>query len=268
MPTETTRPARIIPCLDIQDGRVVKGVNFTHLADAGDPVEIALRYAEQGADELILLDISATTEGRTHTTGLIRKIAQQTRLPLIVGGGIRSTADIQRLLDAGAARVTISSAAIQDPDLINQAATRFGSDAVIVAIDARRVHTDGPEPYWEVLSHGGTQSTGQQATQWAREMARRGAGEILLTSMDRDGTKEGFDLALTQAVASAIPIPVIASGGVGNLQHLADGILKGGAQAVLAASLFHFGQATIAQAKDFLQQQGIRTQASPSSDGH
>lgn len=253
--------ARIIPCLDIQAGRVVKGVNFTNLADAGDPVEIALRYAEQGADELTLLDISATSEGRTHILDLVRDIARQTRLPLIVGGGIGSTADIQRLLEAGAAKVSIGSAAIRQPDLIDQAAAQFGSAPIVVAIDARRERTVESPPRWEVLTNGGTRSTGTSAVTWAQDMAARGAGELLLTSMDRDGTKDGYDLELTHAISSAVPIPVIASGGVGSLQHLADGILKGGAQAVLAASIFHFGQATIAQAKAYLQQQGIATQA-------
>lgn len=258
--------ARIIPCLDIHDGRVVKGVNFTRLTDAGDPVEIALRYADQGADELTLLDISATSQGRTATVDLVRDISRQTRLPLIVGGGIRTLSDIQRLLDAGAGKITLGSAAVEHPELIEQAAAQFGSGAIIVAIDARRVHTDSPEPYWEVLSRGGTQGTGLNTVTWSQDMAQRGAGEILLTSMDRDGTKEGFDLDLTHAVSSTVGLPVIASGGVGNLQHLADGILKGGAQAVLAASIFHFGQASIAQAKAFLAEQGIATAPLPSTD--
>ncbi len=258
-PSDNTTPARIIPCLDINGGRVVKGVNFTALTDAGDPVEIAQRYDEQGADELTLLDISATAQGRTHILDIVTRIAKSTALPLIIGGGVQSTTDIQRLLDAGASKVSIGSAAIAHPELIDTAAQQFGSHRIIVAIDARQAGSAATAPHWEVLTQGGRKDTGIDAIEWATQMAQRGAGELLLTSMDRDGTKQGFDLALTQAVSRAVSIPIIASGGVGTLQHLADGILKGGANAVLAASIFHFGEFTIAQARAFLQQQGIVT---------
>lgn len=255
----TTAAVRIIPCLDVNDGRVVKGVNFTGLTDAGDPVEIARRYSEQGADELTLLDITATTQGRDHIVSIVQAVAAQITIPLTIGGGVRSEADIQRLLDAGAAKVSISSAAISNPEFIRQAAEKFGSQRIIVAIDARQPTPGSSPSKWEILSHGGTRATGIDAIEWAKKMANYGAGELLLTSMDRDGTKEGFDLALTRAVSDAVSIPVIASGGVGTLQHLADGVLKGGASAVLAASIFHFGHYTIAQAKQYLQSHGIRT---------
>lgn len=251
--------ARIIPCLDIRSGRVVKGVNFVGLQDAGDPVEVAKRYCNEGASELAILDITATTEGREHILPILQAISAQTSMPLIVGGGIRTLENIKSLLNAGASKVTISSAAISNPELIRQAAQQFGSDKVVVAIDAKRISGDLPTAKWEVVSHGGTQLTGLDAIEWAKKMASYGAGEILLTSMDRDGTKEGFDLNLTSAVANAINIPVIASGGVGSLQHLADGITKGKAGAVLAASIFHFGQYSITEAKQFLHKQGIKT---------
>lgn len=250
---------RLIPCLDVNAGRVVKGVKFVDLTDAGDPVEIARRYNQQGADELTLLDITATTEGRDHIVSTVQAVSRVITIPLTIGGGIRTVDNIQQLLDAGATKVSISSAAIANPKFIREAARRFGSERIVVAIDARKVSDAGQPDRWEVLSHGGRKGTGLDAVEWAVKMADYGAGELLLTSMDRDGTKEGFDLALTRAVSDAVPIPVIASGGVGNLQHLADGVLKGGAQAVLAASIFHFGQYTIPQAKQFLQSQGIRT---------
>lgn len=248
---------RIIPCLDVNAGRVVKGVNFTGLIDAGDPVEIARRYSDEGADELTLLDITATTEGRGHIVSVVQAVSRQINIPLTIGGGVRSVSDIQRLLDAGASRVSISSAAISNPALIREAAQKFGSDRIVVAIDARRNPASGTALHWEVMSHGGTQSTGIDAVEWARQMANAGAGELLVTSMDRDGTKDGFDLELTRAVSSAVSIPVIASGGVGKLQHLAEGVIKGGAAAVLAASIFHFGEYTIQQAREFLAAQGI-----------
>src|SRR5690625_1653285 len=258
--TSTAPSVRIIPCLDVNAGRVVKGVKFVDLTDAGDPVEIARRYNEQGADEITLLDITATTEGRDHIVSTVQAVSRVITIPLTIGGGIRTVDNIQRLLDAGATKVSISSAAIANPEFIREAAQRFGSERIVVAIDARKASEAGQPDRWEVLSHGGRKGTGLDAVEWAVKMADYGAGELLLTSMDRDGTKEGFDLALTRAVSDAVPIPVIASGGVGNLQHLADGVLKGGAQAVLAASIFHFGQYTIPQAKQFLQSQGIQTQ--------
>lgn len=257
--TQDTPSIRIIPCLDVNAGRVVKGVNFVGLADAGDPVEIARRYNEQGADELTLLDITATAEGRDHIVSIVEAVSREITIPLAIGGGIRTAADIQRLLDAGADKVSISSAAVSNPDFIREAAQQFGSDRIIVAIDARKASAPGDAPRWEVMSHGGRKGTGLDVIEWARKMAEYGAGELLLTSMDRDGTKEGFDLELTRAVSSAVAVPVTASGGVGNLQHLADGVLKGGASAVLAASIFHYGDYTVGQAKEFLQAQGIRT---------
>lgn len=252
---------RIIPCLDVNAGRVVKGVNFVDLADAGDPIEIARRYNEQGADELTLLDITATAEGRDHIVSIVEAVSREISIPLAIGGGIRTVDDIQRLLDAGADKVSISSAAVSNPEFIREAAQQFGSERIIVAIDARKASEAGEPGRWEVMSHGGRKGTGLDAVEWARKMADYGAGELLLTSMDRDGTKEGFDLELTHAVSSAVAVPVTASGGVGNLQHLADGVLKGGASAVLAASIFHYGDYTVNQAKEFLRAQGIRTSA-------
>lgn len=255
----STPIVRIIPCLDVNAGRVVKGVNFVGLKDAGDPVEIARRYNEQGADELTLLDITATTEGRDNIIALVEAVSREINIPLAIGGGVRTVADIQRLLDAGADKVSISSAAVSNPELIREAAEKFGSESIIVAIDARKTSTSDAADRWEVLTHGGTKSAGLDAVEWAQKMADYGAGALLVTSMDRDGTKEGFDLELIRAVSSAVSIPVTASGGVGNLQHLADGVLKGGAKAVLAASIFHYGDYTVNQAKEFLREQGIQT---------
>lgn len=256
--TNSNLCARIIPCLDVNAGRVVKGVNFVNLTDAGDPVEIARRYNEQGADELTFLDITATTEDRDLILPIIQAVASQVFIPLTVGGGVRKVSDIQRLLDAGADKVSINSAAVNNPDLVRQASQHHGSQCLVVAIDAKCVSAKDEPLRWEVFTHGGKQSTGLDVIQWAKQMADFGAGELLLTSMDRDGTKSGFDLELTRAVADAVPIPVIASGGVGNLQHLADGIKLGHANAVLAASIFHFGEYTIKQAKEFMAEQGIK----------
>jgi cyclase len=244
---------RIIPCLDVHAGRVVKGVNFVELRDAGDPVEIARRYDEAGADELAFLDITASSDARDTIVAVIERVADQVFIPLTVGGGVRSVEDVRKLLNAGADKVSINTAAVEHPELVEQAARRFGSQAIVVAIDARAA---GPGR-WEVYTHGGRKARGLDAVEWARSMAARGAGEILLTSMDRDGTKSGFDLALTRAVADAVPVPVIASGGVGTLEHLAQGIERGGADAVLAASVFHFGEITVAQAKHYLAARGI-----------
>jgi len=244
---------RIIPCLDVHAGRVVKGVNFVQLRDAGDPVEIARRYDEAGADELCFLDITASSDARDTIVNVIERVADQVFIPLTVGGGVRSVDDVRKLLNAGADKVSINTAAVEHPELVEQAARRFGSQAIVVAIDAR---TAGPGR-WEVYTHGGRKARGLDAVEWARSMAERGAGEILLTSMDRDGTKSGFDLELTKAVARAVPVPVIASGGAGTLEHLAAGIERGGADAVLAASVFHFGEITVAQAKQFLAARGI-----------
>lgn len=260
--TNTTQPQsglvrRIIPCLDVTAGRVVKGVNFVDLVDAGDPVEIAQRYNEQGADELTFLDITATTDDRDLILPIIESVAKQIFIPLTVGGGVRQVSDIQRLLNAGADKVSINSAAVNTPELVRDAANYHGSQCLVVAIDARKVSVPGQPDQWEVFTHGGRKATGLDVIAWARQMADYGAGELLLTSMDRDGTKSGFDLELTRAVADAVAIPVIASGGVGNLQHLADGVLQGRASAVLAASIFHYGEYTVQQAKEFMAAQGI-----------
>jgi len=245
---------RIIPCLDVTGGRVVKGVNFLELRDAGDPVEIAARYNEQGADELTFLDITATSDGRDLILHIIEAVAAQVFIPLTVGGGVRSVADVRRLLNAGADKVSFNSAAVADPELIRAASDKYGAQAIVVAIDAkRRADGDG----WDVYTHGGRKNTGLDAIEWAARMASFGAGEILLTSMDRDGTRSGFDLALTRAVADTVPVPVIASGGVGSLQDLADGITQGGADAVLAASIFHYGEHTVGEAKALMAGQGI-----------
>jgi len=249
---------RIIPCLDVTAGRVVKGVNFVELVDAGDPVEIARRYNEQGADELTFLDITATSEDRDLILPIIEAVASEIFIPLTVGGGVRQVADVQRLLNAGADKVSINSAAVSNPGLVREATDHHGSQCIVVAIDARRVSAEGEPARWEVHTHGGRRATGLDAVEWARRMAEYGAGELLLTSMDRDGTKSGFDLELTRAVSDAVPVPVIASGGVGNLQHLADGVTKGGASAVLAASIFHYGEYTVRQAKEFLAAQGVK----------
>lgn len=251
---------RIIPCLDVTAGRVVKGVNFVNLVDAGDPVEIARRYAAQGADEITLLDITATTENRDLILPIISEVAKNITIPLTVGGGVREVADVQRLIEAGANRVSINSAAITNPDLIRAASKKFGKHSIIVAIDARLNSAPGQSPTWEVCTHGGKRTTGMDVIEWAKRAEHLGAGELLVTSMDKDGTKSGFDLELTRAVAEAVSIPVIASGGVGSLQDLADGVLKGKASAVLAASIFHYGEHTIAEAKAFLADQGIKTQ--------
>ena len=243
---------RIIPCLDVDRGRVVKGVNFVGLRDAGDPVEIARRYNEQGADELTFLDITASSDERDLILPIIESVAAQVFIPLTVGGGVRRVEDVRRLLNAGADKVSINTAAVQNPQLVAHAAGRYGSQCIVVAIDAKRAG-----PRWEVFTHGGRRATGLDAVEWARKMQGLGAGELLLTSMDRDGTRAGFDLDLTRAVADAVKVPVIASGGVGALQHLADGVLQGRADAVLAASIFHFGEFTVAQAKEFMAKRGI-----------
>lgn len=251
---------RIIPCLDVTGGRVVKGVNFVELRDAGDPVEIAARYNEQGADELTFLDITATSDGRDLILPIIEAVASQVFIPLTVGGGVRTVADVRRLLNAGADKTSFNSAAIADPDVISAASAKYGSQCIVVAIDAKQRRGDEVAACgagWDVYSHGGRKNTGLDAVQWAVEMTRRGAGEILLTSMDRDGTKSGFDLQLTRAVSDAVDVPVIASGGVGSLDHLADGVSVGGADAVLAASIFHYGEFTVRQAKEHLRARGI-----------
>ncbi|MFT0545124.1 imidazole glycerol phosphate synthase subunit HisF [Allopusillimonas ginsengisoli] len=249
---------RIIPCLDVTAGRVVKGINFVNLVDAGDPVEIARRYNEQGADELTFLDITATSDERDLILPIIEAVASEIFIPLTVGGGVRKVADIQRLLNAGADKVSINSAAVATPELVRDAADYHGSQCIVVAIDARRVSGPGEPSRWEVFTHGGRKGTGLDAIEWARKMASYGAGELLVTSMDRDGTKSGFDLDLTRAISDATPVPVIASGGVGTLQHLADGVTKGRASAVLAASIFHYGEYTVREAKEFMAAQGIK----------
>jgi cyclase len=248
---------RIIPCLDVTAGRVVKGVNFVELRDAGDPVEIARRYNEQGADELTFLDITASSDKRDIILDVIEAVAGQVFIPLTVGGGVRQVADVRRLLNAGADKISINTAGVYNPDLIGEAAAIHGSQCIVVAIDARRRDAADVSHGWEVFTHGGRTATGRDAVEWAREVERLGAGEILLTSMDCDGVKQGFDLELTRTVADAVNIPVIASGGVGNLQHLVDGVTIGGADAVLAASIFHFGEYTVRQAKEYMAAHGI-----------
>jgi cyclase len=248
---------RIIPCLDVDNGRVVKGVNFVDIRDAGDPVEIAIRYNEQGADEITFLDITASHEGRDTTVHTVEKIAEKVFIPLTVGGGIRSLQDIRTMLNAGADKVSINTAAIHNPELVREAAERFGSQCIVVAIDAKRVADVNGQPRWEIFTHGGRRQTGIDAVAWAVRMAQLGAGEILLTSMDRDGTRNGFELGVTRAITDAVEIPVIASGGVGSLDHLVDGILLGGADAVLAASIFHFGEFTVPEAKAYMAARGI-----------
>jgi len=247
---------RLIPCLDVQGGRVVKGVNFVDIRDAGDPVEVARLYNEQGADELTFLDIVASHEGRETTLHTVEKIAAEVFIPLTVGGGVRRLADIQNLLSAGADKVAINSAAVAEPDFVKAAAERFGAQCIVVAIDAKQVG-DAPAPRWEIFTHGGRRPTGLDALEWATRMVDYGAGEILLTSMDRDGTKDGFDLPLCSAVARAVNVPLIASGGAGNLQHLAEGITLGLADAVLAASIFHYGEYSLRQAKEYMAGCGI-----------
>ena len=249
---------RIIPCLDVTAGRVVKGVNFVGLRDAGDPVEIARRYNEQGADELTFLDITATSDERDLILHIIEDVASQVFIPLTVGGGVRRVEDIRRLLNAGADKISMNSSAVANPQLVKDAADKYGSQCIVVAIDAkRRAGSPDDAPQWDVYTHGGRNNTGIDAVQWAVQMDALGAGEILLTSMDRDGMQNGFDLALTRAVSDAVRVPVIASGGVGNLQHLVDGVKLGHADAVLAASIFHFGTYTVQQAKAFMAEQGI-----------
>ncbi len=244
---------RIIPCLDVNAGRVVKGVNFVSLRDAGDPVEIARRYDEQGADEITFLDITASSDARDIILHIVEACAEQVFIPLTVGGGVRKVEDVRRLLNAGADKVSMNTAAVQNPQLVADASAKVGSQCIVVAIDAKQTSPGK----WEVFTHGGRNNTQIDAIDWAQQVAALGAGEILLTSMDRDGTKNGFDLGLTRAVADAVPIPVIASGGVGNLQHLADGVTQGRADAVLAASIFHYGEYTVRQAKEFMRAQGI-----------
>lgn len=243
---------RIIPCLDVTNGRVVKGVNFVGLQDAGNPVEISRRYDEQGADELTFLDITASSDDRDLILHIIEEVAAQVFIPLTVGGGVRKVEDVRRLLNAGADKVSINTAAVQNPQLVADAAGRYGSQCIVVAIDAKRTGSG-----WEVFTHGGRKATGLDAIEWATKMQSLGAGELLLTSMDRDGTRHGFDLALTRAVSDTVEVPVIASGGVGNLEHLAQGIMEGHADAVLAASIFHYGEYTVRQAKEYMARQGI-----------
>jgi len=268
---------RIIPCLDVDNGRVVKGVKFVEIRDAGDPVEIARRYDQEGADELAFHDITASSDNRETMVHVVEQVAGEVFIPLTVGGGIRTLEDIRRMLNAGADKVSINTAAVFNPQFVREAAEKFGSQCIVVAIDAKQV-SDDPDPHptlsqrereqrcslrdfdrarWEVFTHGGRKPTGLDAVDWARRMVQYGAGEILLTSMDRDGTKSGFDLALTRAISEAVAVPVIASGGVGNLQHLADGVIEGKADAVLAASIFHFGEFTIRQAKEYMAARGI-----------
>jgi cyclase len=252
-----TLAKRIIPCLDVDNGRVVKGVNFVGIRDAGDPVEVAKRYNEQGADEITFLDITATHEGRDTTAHIVEKIASEVFIPLTVGGGIRSVEDIRCMLNAGADKVSINSAAVYNPGFVKEASDRFGAQCIVVAIDAKRVSSATQAPRWEIFTHGGRKETGIDAVEWAVRMADFGAGEILLTSMDCDGTKNGFDLGVTRAISEAVAVPVIASGGVGNLQHLVDGVVDGLADAVLAASIFHFGEYSIPEAKRYMRDQGV-----------
>ena len=248
---------RIIPCLDVDQGRVVKGVNFVGIRDAGDPVEVARRYNDEGADEITFLDITASHEERDTTVNTVEQIAREVFIPLTVGGGIRSLQDIRTMLNAGADKVSINTAAIHRPDLVSDASARFGSQCIVVAIDVKCVSGPGDPPRYELFTHGGRKPTGIEAVEWSRRMAALGAGELLLTSMDRDGTRDGFELTITRAITDAVDIPVIASGGVGTLQHLADGVTQGGADAVLAASIFHFGEHTVGEAKAFMSDQGI-----------
>ncbi len=248
---------RIIPCLDVDKGRVVKGVKFESIRDAGDPVEIAKRYNDEGADEITFLDITASHEGRDTTLHTVEKMASQVFIPLTVGGGVRTLQDIRNLLNAGADKVSINSAAVNNPEFVREAADRFGSQCIVVAIDAKKVSAESEPNRWEIFTHGGRKPTGLDAIQWAKRMTDYGAGEILLTSMDKDGTRNGFDIAVTRAIADAVPVPVIASGGVGTLQHLVNGVLQGGADAVLAASIFHFAEYSIREAKEYMVAAGI-----------
>jgi len=248
---------RIIPCLDVAEGRVVKGVQFLGLRDAGDPVEIARRYDAEGADELTFLDISASHEGRETMVHVVEQVAAQVFIPLTVGGGIRTVADVRRLLNAGADKVSINTAAVTNPDFVREASDKVGSQCIVVAIDAKRVSAEGEPLRWEIFTHGGRKPTGLDAIEWARKMVDYGAGELLVTSMDRDGTRAGFDLELMARISAAVEVPVIASGGVGNLDHLTEGVLKGKADAVLAASIFHFGEYSVHQAKEHMARAGI-----------
>jgi len=248
---------RIIPCLDVDNGRVVKGVNFVDIRDAGDPVEVAARYNREGADEITFLDITASSDNRETTVHMVEAIASEVFIPLTVGGGIRKVEDIRTMLNAGADKVAINTAAIHNPELVREAAEYYGSQCIVVAIDAKKVSKEGEPDKWDIFTHGGRNDTGIDAIEWAKKMADYGAGELLVTSMDKDGTKSGFNIPLTKAIVDAVNIPVIASGGVGNLQHLADGVLKAGADAVLAASIFHFNEYTIGEAKEYMQKQGI-----------
>lgn len=252
-----TQPKRIIPCLDVENGRVVKGVKFVDIRDAGDPVEIARKYSQEGADELTFLDISATVEGRATTLQMVERIAAVINIPLIVGGGVRTVEDIRALLKAGADKVSINSAAVFNPEFVREAAAEFGSQSIIVAIDVKKVSAGDEPARWEIFTHGGKKSAGLDAVAWAQKMQEFGAGELLVTSMDSDGMKTGFDLDVTRAISDAVSIPVIASGGVGSLEHLAEGILQGKADAVLAASIFHFGEYSIPEAKAYLAERGI-----------
>lgn len=248
---------RIIPCLDVDNGRVVKGVQFVDIRDAGDPVEVAKRYDEQGADEITFLDITASSDNRETIVHVVESVASQVFIPLTVGGGIRTVEDIRRMLNAGADKVAINTAAVFNPDFVKEASEKYGSQCIVVAIDAKKVSAENEPNRWEIFTHGGRKPTGLDAVEWAQKMVTNGAGEILLTSMDRDGTKNGFDLALTRAISEAVNVPVIASGGVGNLQHLVEGVAEGKADAVLAASIFHFGEYTVEEAKQEMQKAGI-----------
>ena len=248
---------RIIPCLDVDNGRVVKGVQFVDIRDAGDPVEVAKRYDQQGADEITFLDITASSDDRETMVHVVEQVAGEVFIPLTVGGGIRTVEDIRRMLNAGADKVAINTAAVHNPEFVRQAAEKFGSQCIVVAIDAKCVSAEGEPKRWEIFTHGGRKATGIDAVEWAKKMVDYGAGEILLTSMDRDGTKIGFDLELTRAISDAVSVPVIASGGVGTLEHLAEGVTEGGADAVLAASIFHFGEYTIEEAKRAMAAKGV-----------
>ena len=248
---------RIIPCLDVDNGRVVKGVKFVDIRDAGDPVEVARRYDREGADEITFLDITATHDNRDTIVHVVEQVASEVFIPLTVGGGIRTLDDIRRMLNAGADKVGINSAAVSNPEFVREAAQRFGSQCIVVAMDAKKVSQPNEADRWEIFTHGGRKATGIEAIGWAKKMVDYGAGEILLTSMDRDGTREGFDLPLTRAISEAVTVPVIASGGVGNLDHLADGVIEGKADAVLAASIFHFAEYSIQQAKEYMASRGI-----------
>ncbi len=258
---------RIIPCLDIDRGRVVKGVKFEDIRDAGDPVEVARRYDRQGADELVFLDITASSDARPTLFQTVEAVAREIYIPLTVGGGVRTSADVRALLKAGADKVSINTAAVHDPDFVTEAASRYGVQCIVVAMDAKRVNKKKEPPRWEIFTHGGRKSTGIDAIQWAIKMVHKGAGELLVTSMDRDGTKLGYDLELLSTICNSVPVPVIASGGVGKLEHLAHGLIEGQADAVLAASIFHHGTYTVGQAKDYLSSKGIRVRGEQASFG-